>query len=105
MAIFSAPKRGTDRFCQRVTLLCKTLLPSRQAQRLADKGVRYRKRWLDLISNPEVRNTSSIYAQQHIQSDGTLNALALYGGGNPSSTDRIYGGAQVQSPSPPNSTP
>lgn len=37
------------------TLLCKTLLPLPDKHSgLTDKGVRYRKRWLDLITHPEV---------------------------------------------------
>lgn len=41
-----------------VTLLCKTLLPLPDKHSgLADKGVRYRKRWLDLIVHPEVVQT------------------------------------------------
>jgi lysyl-tRNA synthetase class 2 len=37
-----------------LTLLCKTLLPLPDKHAgLADKGMRYRKRWLDLISSPE----------------------------------------------------
>ncbi len=41
-------------YAKKVTILCKTLLslPDKHAG-LADKGVRYRKRWLDLISTPE----------------------------------------------------
>jgi len=39
---------------KRLTLLCKTLLPLPDKHAgLADKGVRYRKRWLDLIANDE----------------------------------------------------
>ncbi len=37
-----------------MTLLCKSLLPLPDKHSgLADKGIRYRKRWLDLITNPE----------------------------------------------------
>jgi lysyl-tRNA synthetase class 2 len=42
-------------FASEVTLLCKTLLPLPDKHKgIADKGTRYRKRWLDLIANPEV---------------------------------------------------
>lgn len=42
-------------FAHRVTLLCKTLLPLADKHGgLADKELRYRKRWLDLITHPEV---------------------------------------------------
>ncbi|MCB1135549.1 MAG: lysine--tRNA ligase [Chlamydiia bacterium] len=40
------------------TLLCKTLLPlADKHSGLTDKEVRYRKRWLDLISNPDIKKT------------------------------------------------
>ncbi len=39
---------------KKLTLLCKTLLPLPDKHGgLADKGTRYRKRWLDLIANKE----------------------------------------------------
>lgn len=42
-------------FAKKVTLLCKTLLPLPDKHSgLTDKEQRYRKRWLDLISNPEI---------------------------------------------------
>ncbi|MBS0625717.1 MAG: lysine--tRNA ligase [Verrucomicrobia bacterium] len=41
-------------FAKTVTLLCKSLLPLPDKHSgLSDKGVLYRKRWLDLITNPE----------------------------------------------------
>jgi lysyl-tRNA synthetase class 2 len=41
-------------FAKKVTLLCKSLLPLPDKHSgLADKGVLYRKRWLDLITNSE----------------------------------------------------
>jgi lysyl-tRNA synthetase class 2 len=45
-------------FVKTVTLLCKTLLslPDKHSG-LTDKEQRYRKRWLDLICNPEVKET------------------------------------------------
>jgi lysyl-tRNA synthetase class 2 len=45
-------------YVKKLTLLCKTLLPLPDKHSgLTDKGVRYRKRWLDLITNPEVATT------------------------------------------------
>ncbi len=42
-------------FVKKVTVLCKTLLPLPDKHSgLADKGTRYRKRWLDLITNRDV---------------------------------------------------
>lgn len=53
--LFRTQKGELTVFAKEVTLLCKTLLPLPDKHSgLVDKGVRYRKRWLDLISNPDV---------------------------------------------------
>lgn len=53
--LFHTNKGELTIFAKKVTLLCKTLLPLADKHNgLADKELRYRKRWLDLISNPEV---------------------------------------------------
>lgn len=53
--LFHTNKGELTIFAQQVTLLCKTLLPLADKHAgLADKELRYRKRWLDLITNPEV---------------------------------------------------
>jgi lysyl-tRNA synthetase class 2 len=45
-------------FATKATLLCKTLLPLPDKHSgLTDKELRYRKRWLDLISNPDISKT------------------------------------------------
>jgi len=45
-------------YVKNITLLCKTLLPLPDKHSgLADKGTRYRKRWLDLIVHPDVQHT------------------------------------------------
>lgn len=45
-------------FAKELKLLSKSLLPLPDKHSgLSDKGVRYRKRWLDLIANPEVMTT------------------------------------------------
>jgi lysyl-tRNA synthetase class 2 len=56
--LFRTNKGELTIFAKKVTLLCKTLLPLADKHAgLADKELRYRKRWLDLISNDEVANT------------------------------------------------
>lgn len=56
--LFRTQKGELTVYAKKVYLLCKTLLPLPDKHAgLADKGVRYRKRWLDLISNHEVINT------------------------------------------------
>jgi lysyl-tRNA synthetase class 2 len=53
--LFRTQKGELTVFAKQVTLLCKTLLPlADKHSGLADKELRYRKRWLDLISHPEV---------------------------------------------------
>lgn len=53
--LFRTQKGELTLFVKKCTLLCKTLLPLPEKHSgLVDKGVRYRKRWLDLISHAEV---------------------------------------------------
>ena len=53
--LFRTHKGELTLLVKEFTLLCKTLLPLPDKHSgLADKGTRYRKRWLDLISNPDV---------------------------------------------------
>ena len=50
--LFRTQKGELTLFVKQMTLLCKTLLPLPDKHSgLVDKGVRYRKRWLDLISH------------------------------------------------------
>lgn len=56
--LFHTQKGELTIFAHKVTLLCKTLLPlADKHSGLADKELRYRKRWLDLITNLDVANT------------------------------------------------
>ncbi len=56
--LFRTNKGELTLFAKKVTILCKTLLPLAEKHAgLADKELRYRKRWLDLITNPEVQQT------------------------------------------------
>ncbi len=53
--LFRTQKGELTILATEATLLCKSLLPLPDKHSgLVDKGVRYRKRWLDLISNEEV---------------------------------------------------
>jgi lysyl-tRNA synthetase class 2 len=53
--LFHTHKGELTIYAKKVTLLCKTLLPlAEKHSGLHDKEIRYRKRWLDLLSNPEV---------------------------------------------------
>lgn len=53
--LFLTQKGELTIFVKEAALLCKTLLPLADKHGgLADKELRYRKRWLDLISHPEV---------------------------------------------------
>ncbi len=52
--LFKTQKGELTVFAKKATLLCKSLLPLPDKHSgLVDKGVRYRKRWLDLITHPE----------------------------------------------------
>lgn len=56
--LFRTQKGELTLFAKRVTLLTKSLLPLPDKHSgLVDKGVRYRKRWLDLIAHPDVVTT------------------------------------------------
>ena len=56
--LFHTQKGELTVYAHKVTLLTKTLLPlANKHSGLSDKELRYRKRWLDLISSDEVRDT------------------------------------------------
>ncbi|MCH9631874.1 MAG: Lysine--tRNA ligase [Chlamydiae bacterium] len=56
--LFHTQKGELTLYAKEATLLCKSLLPLPDKHSgLVDKEVRYRKRWLDLISCPDVYNT------------------------------------------------
>jgi len=56
--LFRTHKGELTLFVKKLTILTKTLLPLADKHGgLADKELRYRKRWLDLISHPEVAKT------------------------------------------------
>ncbi|MDP1608186.1 MAG: lysine--tRNA ligase [Chlamydiales bacterium] len=52
--LFRTQRGELTLFAKKVTLLCKALLPLPDKHSgLADKGILYRKRWLDLITHPD----------------------------------------------------
>ncbi len=62
--LFRTQKGELTIFVKEVTLLCKTLLPLPDKHSgLTDKETRYRKRWLDLIASPQVKDSFRIRSQ------------------------------------------
>lgn len=90
--LFHTNKGELTIYAKKVTLLCKTLLPlAEKHSGLHDKELRYRKRWLDLISNPEVQETfrtrsrilqmiRSFCYDQHFLEVETPILQSIYGG-------------------------
>lgn len=90
--LFRTQKGELTLFAKEVTLLCKTLLPLADKHGgLSDKELRYRKRWLDLISHQEVsqlfRTRSRIleeirryFQEQHFLEVETPILQSIYGG-------------------------
>ena len=94
--LFRTQKGELTLFAKRVTLLCKTLLPLPDKHcGLADKGVRYRKRWLDLIANPDVVHTFQMRSRilrlirQYFEDKGFMEVETPV-------LQNVYGGAQAK---------
>lgn len=94
--LFYTNKGELTIFAKKVTLLCKTLLPLADKHAgLADKELRYRKRWLDLISHPDVQKTFRIRSRilhlirNHLESKGFLEVETPV-------LQSIYGGAEAR---------
>jgi lysyl-tRNA synthetase class 2 len=94
--VFRTQKGEVTVFAKTVTLLCKTLLPLPDKHSgLADKGVRYRKRWLDLIAHPDVIKTFHIRSRilqlirQYFERHGFLEVETAV-------LQNTYGGAQAR---------
>lgn len=94
--LFHTNKGELTIFAHTVTLLCKTLLPLADKHAgLADKELRYRKRWLDLITNPDVadifRMRSKILrlTRDYFESFGFLEVETPV-------LESIYGGAEAR---------
>jgi len=90
--LFRTNKGELTIFAKNVTLLCKTLLPlAEKHSGLTDKELRYRKRWLDLISNTEIVHLfktrsqildfiRSYFKQQEFMEVETPVLQSIYGG-------------------------
>ena len=90
--LFHTQKGELTLFVKKATLLAKTLLPLPDKHAgLADIEIRYRKRWLDLIVNPDVQTRFRIRSQilkqvkEHFSTQGFLEVetpvlQSLYGG-------------------------
>lgn len=68
--LFRTQKGELTLFVRKVTLLCKTLLPLPDKHSgLTDKGTRYRKRWLDLITHSDVKEVFHVRSRilKHIR--------------------------------------
>lgn len=94
--LFRTQKGELTIFVKQFTLLCKSLLPLPDKHAgLADKGVRYRKRWLDLISNPEsmqrfiMRSQIIQLTRSFLERQGFLEVETPV-------LQNVYGGAQAR---------
>ena len=94
--LFYTQKGELTLFAKKVTLLCKTLLPLPDKHAgLADKGVRYRKRWLDLISNPDAmsmlikRSNIVRMIREYFEKHGFMEVETPV-------LQNVYGGAQAR---------
>ena len=94
--LFHTNKGELTIFVKKVTLLCKTLLPlADKHSGLADKELRYRKRWLDLIMNTDVQDTfrkrSQIFRsiRNYFEEQGFLEVETPV-------LQSIYGGAEAR---------
>jgi lysyl-tRNA synthetase, class II len=94
--LFHTQKGELTIYVKKMTLLCKSLLPLPEKHSgLTDKEMRYRKRWLDLISHPEVQKTFKVRSlvlsliRKHFEE---LNFLEV----ETPILQSIYGGAQAR---------
>lgn len=94
--LFKTQKGELTIFVKKLTLLCKTLLPLPDKHSgLADKGVRYRKRWLDLITHPDVLKQFQLRSKilnlirKNFESQGFLEVETPV-------LQNVYGGAQAK---------
>ncbi|MCK4934251.1 MAG: lysine--tRNA ligase, partial [Simkaniaceae bacterium] len=94
--LFRTNKGELTLYAKEVTLLCKSLLPLPDKHSgLADKGVRYRKRWLDLIANPDVATTFKMRSHLMREIRKYLEELDFMEVETPI-LQNIYGGAEAR---------
>lgn len=94
--LFRTQKGELTLFAKEVTLLCKSLLPLPDKHSgLADKGVRYRKRWLDMISHHDVlkrfqmRSKITQFIRHYFEGQGFLEVETPI-------LQHVYGGAEAR---------
>lgn len=94
--LFRTQKGELTIFVKKMTLLAKSLLPLPEKHAgLVDKEMRYRKRWLDLISHEEVRNTFKLrsliihHIRNFLANEGYLEVETP-------ALQNIYGGAAAR---------
>jgi lysyl-tRNA synthetase class 2 len=94
--LFRTQKGELTVYAKEVTLLSKTLLPLPDKHAgLTDKELRYRKRWLDLISTPETRQTFKTRSRILHLIRQYLNNLGFLEVETPV-VQTIYGGAEAR---------
>lgn len=94
--VFRTNKGELTIFAKNVTLLCKTLLPLAEKHAgLADKELRYRKRWLDLITNTDVQTTFRMRSQILHLIRGYFHSLGYMEVETPV-LQSVYGGAEAR---------
>lgn len=94
--LFKTQKGELTIFAKKMTLLCKSLLPLPDKHSgLVDKGVRYRKRWLDLITHPESMERFRLRSRILASIRNYLQELEFEEVETPV-LQNIYGGAQAR---------
>lgn len=94
--LFRTNKGELTIFAKKLTLLCKTLLPLAEKHAgLSDKELRYRKRWLDLITNEDVRKTFRMRSQILHSIRDYLNKIGFIEVETPI-LQSVYGGAEAR---------
>lgn len=94
--LFRTRKGEITVFVKKMTLLCKTLLPLPEKHSgLIDKEIRYRKRWLDLITHEDVRRVFLTRSKMMRVIRDYLNAHEFLEVETPV-LQNIYGGAEAR---------